>query len=132
MSRFGSDPLAFFEGVYQEPAPWDIGAPQPAMAALLAEYPPEGPVLDVGCGSGDLAVHLAASGLHTLGVDFVDEAIDQAQTKKGTLPPEVAGRLDFRVADALHPSRLERMSLLLSHPVRDLTARMRQNEMVPA
>ncbi len=48
MSRFGPDPLAFFEAIYQEPAPWDIGGPQPAMVALLAEYPPEGPVLDVG------------------------------------------------------------------------------------
>ena len=47
MSRFGSDPRAFCEAVYREPAPWDIGDPQPAMAARLAEYPPEGPVLDV-------------------------------------------------------------------------------------
>ena len=35
MSRFGPDPLAFFEAVYEDPAPWDIGAPQPAMVALL-------------------------------------------------------------------------------------------------
>ena len=48
MSRFGSDPLAFFQAVYREPAPWDIGAPQPAMVALLTEHPPEGPVLDEG------------------------------------------------------------------------------------
>ena len=106
MSRFGPDPLAFFNAVYRDPAPWDIGGPQPAMAALLAEYPPEGPVLDVGCGSGDLTIHIAESGIETLGIDFVEEAIAQAQSKKVTLPPDVAGRLDFRVADALHPSRL--------------------------
>jgi len=106
MSLFGPDPLAFFEAVYREPAPWDIGRPQPAMAALLADYPPEGPVLDVGCGSGDLAVHLAEAGLETLGIDFVEEAIAHARSKKAALPPDVAGRLDFRVADALHPSRL--------------------------
>lgn len=35
MSRFGADPLAFFEAVYRESAPWDIGGPQPAMAARL-------------------------------------------------------------------------------------------------
>lgn len=104
MSRFGPDPLAFFEAVYREPAPWDIGGPQPAMAALLAEYPPESPVLDVGCGSGDLAIHIAESGIAALGIDFVEEAMAQAQAKKATLPPDVAGRLDFRVADALRPS----------------------------
>jgi len=106
MSRFGPDPLAFFKAVYAEPAPWDIGAVQPAMAALLAEYPPEGPVLDVGCGTGDLAIHVAEQGLLTLGVDFVDEAIAQARARRDALPPAVAERLDFRVADALHPARL--------------------------
>lgn len=106
MSRFGPDPLAFFEAVYREPAPWDIGGPQPAMTALLAEYPPEGPVLDVGCGSGDLAIHVAERGIDTLGIDFVEQAILQARSKKDALPPHVADRLTFRVADALHPSRL--------------------------
>lgn len=108
MSRFGLDPLAFFEAVYRQPAPWDIGGPQPAMAALLAEYPPEGPVLDVGCGSGDLAIHIAKSGIETLGIDFVEEAIAQAHSKKAALPADVAARLDFRVGDALHPSGLGR------------------------
>lgn len=106
MSRFGPDPLAFFEAVYQEAAPWDIGRAQPAMAALLAEYPPEGPVLDVGCGSGDLAIHVARQGLPVLGVDFVEEAIAQALAKRDALPLEIAERLDFQVADGLHPSRL--------------------------
>lgn len=108
MSRFGPDPLAFFETVYRASAPWDIGGPQPAMVDLLAAYPPVGPVLDVGCGSGDLAVYLAGIGVETIGIDFVEEAIAQAQAKKATLPPEVAARLDFRVADALRPSRLGR------------------------
>jgi ubiquinone/menaquinone biosynthesis C-methylase UbiE len=76
------------------------------MIALLAEYPPEGPVLDVGCGSGDLAIHIAESGIETLGIDFVEEPIAQAHSKKLTLSPDVAGRLDFRVADALRPSLL--------------------------
>lgn len=108
MSRFGTDPLAFFEGVYREPAPWDIGKPQPAMAALLADHPPEGPVLDVGCGSGDLAIHLAERGNDALGIDFVEEAIKQARSKKAALPRTVADRVEFRVADALRPSLLGR------------------------
>jgi SAM-dependent methyltransferase len=106
MDRFGPDPLAFFEAVYREPAPWDIGGPQPAMVALLTQRPPAGLVLDVGCGSGDLAVWLAEQGHDVLGVDFVGEAVGQARAKQAALPPEVAARLDFRVGDALRPSRL--------------------------
>lgn len=106
MSRFGSDPHAFFSDVYREAAPWDVGVAQPAMAALLDEYPPEGPVLDAGCGSGDLALHVAARGLDTLAVDFVEEAIAQAEGKRRAAPPHLRDRLTFRVADALHPSTL--------------------------
>ena len=96
----------FFEGVYREPAPWDIGTAQPDMLSLLAEYPPESPVLDVGCGSGDLAISLANRGAQALGVDFVEEAIALANGRKAALAPEVAARLEFRVADALLPSAL--------------------------
>jgi hypothetical protein len=34
---------------YRDAPPWDIGQPQPALLSLLDEYPPAGPVLDVGC-----------------------------------------------------------------------------------
>ena len=108
MSRFGPDPLAFFDSVYRGEAPWDVGGPQPALASLLAAHPPMGPVLDLGCGSGDLAIHLAESGLDVTGIDFASEPIEQAREKAARLAPEVAGRLHFEVADALHPSRLGR------------------------
>ena len=108
MGRFGPNPLAFFDAVYQGEAPWDVGGAQPALAALLAAHPPRGPVLDVGCGSGDLAIHLAESGVEVVGIDFVGEPVDQARAKAARLPPEVAGRLHFEVADALRPSRLRR------------------------
>jgi SAM-dependent methyltransferase len=108
VSRFGLDPRAFFDAVYRETPPWDVGGPQPAMSALLAEYPPATPLLDVGCGSGDLAISLAQRGLQVLGIDFVDAAIAQAREKVDALPPEVARFLDFQVADALQPSLLQR------------------------
>ncbi len=112
MSRFGSDPREFFEdvyeGVYDETPPWDVGGPQPALIELLDEHPPVSPVLDVGCGSGDLAIALARRGLEVTGVDFVELAIDQARRKAAALPADVAARLAFEVADALHPSRLGR------------------------
>lgn len=65
------------------------------------------PVLDVGCGSGDLAIHLAELGHQAIGVDFVEAAITHAQKKVDTLPPEVARLLKFQVADALKPSLLD-------------------------
>jgi cyclopropane fatty-acyl-phospholipid synthase-like methyltransferase len=108
MSRFGADPRAFFDGVYKDVPPWDIGGAQPDMAALLADFPPEGPVMDVGCGSGDLAIYLAQGGLNVLGIDFVASAIEDARRKAQALPGEIAGRLEFHVADALQPTLLLR------------------------
>ena len=108
MSRFGPDPRAFFASVYQDVPPWDVGGPQPALVSLLAELPPASPVLDLGCGSGDLAVFLARGGLDVLGVDFVDAAIEEARRKAAALADGTAGSLEFRVADALRPSRLGR------------------------
>lgn len=108
MSRFGPDPQAFFDAVYQQTPPWDIGGPQPALAALWDELPPSGPVLDVGCGSGDHAIALARRGLEVVGVDSVEEAITQARAKAQALPAEITERLAFHVADALRPSLLGR------------------------
>ncbi|MDQ2692850.1 MAG: class I SAM-dependent methyltransferase [Chloroflexota bacterium] len=108
MSRFGSDPLAFFNAVYNQSPPWDIGTVQPAMAALLRKYPPSGPVLDVGCGSGDLCIYLAQLGYEVTGIDFVEAAITSAQEKANKLPPGVSRLLTFQVGDALKPSQLGR------------------------
>lgn len=105
MSRFSPD---FFDTVYREAPPWDIGEAQPALLALLDEHPPEGPVLDVGCGSGDLAIELAQRGLEVLGIDVVEAAIEQARARVETLPRDAAWRLDFQVADALRPTLLGR------------------------
>ena len=108
MSRFGSDPLAFFNFVYQDIAPWEIGAPQPAMISILEKYPPTNPILDVGCGSGDLSVYLAQRGHPVLGIDFVEAAIKNAKAKLSSLPQESAQLASFKVADALRPSLLQR------------------------
>lgn len=107
MSRFGPDPLEFFNSVYKVGAPWDIGAPQPAMAALIKKHPPANPILDLGCGSGDLSIHLAQLGYRVLGIDFVPSAIDAARKKAESLASETAGRVSFQVADALQPSLLQ-------------------------
>lgn len=106
MSRFGPDPHAFFKSVYQGAAPWEIGGVQPAMATLIEQFPPRDPVLDVGCASGDLAIHLAQRGHEALGVDFVESAIEQANARRSALTDDVARLLTFDVADAARPSVL--------------------------
>jgi len=53
-------------------------------------------VLDLGCGNGGIAGYFSlCTGAHITGLDFIDEAIQQAQ---GRLPAS-RGRLDFRVMD---------------------------------
>ena len=96
----------FFDSAYRETPPWDIGAPQPDLLALLDAYPPTSPILDVGCGTGELALSLAQRGLTVLGVDLAEGAIAQARVKAANAAPGVSQRIEFRVADALHPSRL--------------------------
>ena len=87
------------------PAPWDVGRPQPAILRLAGDRAFAGAVLDVGCGTGENALHVASLGLHVLGVDVAETALSIAREK-------AAGRgvdADFVVADALHLDRLGRV-----------------------
>lgn len=108
MARFGGDLEAFFRAVYEGPAPWDIGGPQPALAQLIADFPLQEPVLDVGSGSGDLSIWIATLGLEVLGVDFVPDAVAQARARAASLPANLMQRLEFRVGNALEPAQLGR------------------------
>lgn len=55
-------------GVSQSP-PWDVRRPQPAVRALVEAGGFSGRVLDVGCGFGENALLIAASGLSVTGLD---------------------------------------------------------------
>lgn len=88
------------------PAPWDIGGPQPVVVRLAAEGRFAGAVLDAGCGSGENALHVAASGvpLSVLGVDVAETALARAREKAAA--QGIAA--DFATADAFHLDRLGR------------------------
>jgi SAM-dependent methyltransferase len=90
--------------VYRDRAPWDVGKPQSALVELIEKYPPADPVLDIGCGSGDLAIFLAERGRQVIGVDIVEGAIRQAREKAGDLPKKVRRNLTFREADLFGPT----------------------------
>src|SRR5262249_39946442 len=85
---------ATFENLYTGPAPWDIGKPQPAFAAIADRV--TGPVPDAGCGTGEHALLFAARGLRVVGIDFVEEAIRRAKAKAAQRGPAV----QFLVKDA--------------------------------
>ncbi len=106
MSRFGSDPHTFFDAVYADTAPWEVGSAQPDMARLLDDHPPADPVLDLGSATGDLAIHLATLGHRVVGLEFVETAVEQARHKASSLPQEVRDRLVFEIGDATRPSAL--------------------------
>jgi len=106
MGRFGDDPRAFFDRVYRDVAPWEVGGAQPDMARMLEEYPPADPVLDLGSATGDLAISLAVQGSSVVGLEFVQTAVDRAREKAAALPEEARSRLRFEVGDATRPSAL--------------------------
>ncbi|MCV7400517.1 class I SAM-dependent methyltransferase [Mycobacterium fragae] len=67
-------------GVGQRP-PWSLGEPQPEIAALIDHGKIHGDVLDAGCGEAALALHLAALGHNTVGLDASPTAIELAKAE---------------------------------------------------
>lgn len=80
------------------PPPWEIGKVQPALAALVDRISIEAPVLDAGCGTGELAILLAEKGHQVFGVDCSARAIATACAKAA----DKALDIEFQVGDAEH------------------------------
>jgi SAM-dependent methyltransferase len=70
-----------FELAYRGTPPWDIGRPQKEYVQLEQAGEIVGSVLDVGCGTGENALYLAAQGHDVWGIDFTPTAIQKAQEK---------------------------------------------------
>ncbi|MFB6135239.1 MAG: class I SAM-dependent methyltransferase [Halobacteriaceae archaeon] len=91
-----------YDAAYATVPNWDIGRPQRAFVHLAEAGLIRGPVLDVGCGTGELSLFLARRGHDVLGVDVSPRAVRQAAAKARWR------RVDahFLVWDALEVDRL--------------------------
>jgi len=97
-------PFVSFDEVYRGTPPWEIGRPQPALLELFEAGQVSGRVLDVGCGTGELALTAASRGLQATGVDSSVEAI--AIARQRAVDRGLAGAR-FEVADAMDLSVLD-------------------------
>jgi SAM-dependent methyltransferase len=91
-------PFESFDDAYRGTPPWEIGRPQPALAALVDTGEVTGHVLDVGCGTGELALLAATRGLDVIGVDSSPRAI--AIARQRAADRGIAG-VRFEVGDAM-------------------------------
>lgn len=66
------------QGQFEGPPPWNIGEPQPELAALVAAGKFRSDVLDAGCGVAELSMALAAEGYTVVGIDLTPTAIAAA------------------------------------------------------
>ncbi len=93
-----------FEEMYAGTPPWDIGRPQKEFVRLEEAGEIKGSVLDVGCGTGENALFLAARGHQVWGVDAAPTAIAKATAKAKSR--DIAAT--FRLHDALELKKLGR------------------------
>lgn len=99
-----------FEDFYRsgEP-PWVIDEPQPAVVGLERAGGITGPVLDLGCGTGEHTILLRRLGYDVLGADSAPAAVERARARAAAA--EVAA--EFTVADAMEPAGLGRYATVL-------------------
>jgi SAM-dependent methyltransferase len=69
---------AYREQVFEGPPPWNIGEPQPELAALHRAGKFRSDVLDAGCGYAELSLALAADGYTVVGIDLTSTAVAAA------------------------------------------------------
>ena len=70
------------------------------VAAHIRKQAPQAKrILELGCGTGAHAEHLARIGYTVHGVDMSEAMLVRAEARKSTLPPEVAARLSFGLGD---------------------------------
>ena len=76
------------QGRFEGPPPWNIGEPQPELAALIAAGKVRSDVLDAGCGVAELSLSLAADGYTVVGLDNSPTAIARGRQDRTGARPE--------------------------------------------
>jgi SAM-dependent methyltransferase len=102
-----------FDAAYKTTPPWEIGRAQPALAALVPAGP--GALLDIGCGTGELAMLAASRGYDATGVDQAVTAIAIARRRAAERDLTVGFRVDNALA--LPPDWAERFDLVVDSGV---------------
>jgi SAM-dependent methyltransferase len=106
-----SRPLAYvYDAAYRDAPNWDIGRPQRPFVHLVEAGLVRSPVLDLGCGTGELSMFLARQGFEVLGIDIAPTAVERAREKARWRRVDV----DFLVWDALSLDRLAQVGLSFS------------------
>lgn len=67
------------ETSFEGPPPWNIGEPQPELAAIIRTTMVDDVVLDAGCGHAELSLALAAGGHTVVGIDLSPTAVAAAR-----------------------------------------------------
>ncbi len=72
-----------FESRYKkDDLPWNINRADFNVINVVTNEPiPVGKAIDIGCGTGDIAIWLANQGFKTTGLDYSEKAIEMAKTK---------------------------------------------------
>lgn len=88
---------------HQHLPPWEIGRPQAAFVKLADEGRISGSVLEVGCGTGELALFLASRGHRVVAIDLDETALAAARIKAS----QRGGTAEFISADGLFLESLD-------------------------
>jgi SAM-dependent methyltransferase len=73
---------SFVERYQQNDTPWEINRPDHNLIDFVTSQPiPAGSAIDLGCGTGDNSIWLAAQGFQVTGCDLSDIALAQARAK---------------------------------------------------
>jgi 2-polyprenyl-3-methyl-5-hydroxy-6-metoxy-1,4-benzoquinol methylase len=99
--RIWEGKAAFWDNRFGEGNAFHKVLVEPAMDRLL-DLRPDEYVLEVGCGNGAYARHLAASGARVLATDLTDSFIERARART----VEHADRIEYRSLDATDPAAL--------------------------
>ena len=74
--------MSFFDNAYAGTPPWDIGKEQGAFKRIIENHNINGPLLDIGCGTGENSLFIAKQlNISVTGIDTSNTAISKASEK---------------------------------------------------